>query len=111
MTLLNRLNGWQRLWLVIAACIVTYGTIVKPLTVCSAGIFLRFSPQPWNVISRTRIAERTKQESFRSSGSLPIVREGGVGTSTPAAVTTRLIQCHTRSTFTTRKALKITQIV
>ena len=37
MTLLNRLNGWQRLWLVIAACVVTYGTIVKPLAECSEG--------------------------------------------------------------------------
>ena len=37
MALLNHLNGWQRLWLVIAACFVTYGAIVKPLTVCSEG--------------------------------------------------------------------------
>jgi hypothetical protein len=36
MTLLNRLNGWQRVWLVIAACFVTYGAIVAPLSECSA---------------------------------------------------------------------------
>jgi hypothetical protein len=33
--LLNRLNGWQRLWFVIAAGSVAYGGVVAPFTTCS----------------------------------------------------------------------------
>jgi hypothetical protein len=37
MRLLNRLNGWQRLWFVIAAGFVAYGVFIQPFRDCQAG--------------------------------------------------------------------------
>jgi hypothetical protein len=37
MRLLSRLNGWQRLWFVIAAGFVAYGVFIQPFRDCDAG--------------------------------------------------------------------------
>jgi hypothetical protein len=74
MALLNRLNGWQRLCLVIAACFVTYGAIVKPLTVCSAGRLSSFDYR--------RSLERDLQNP-------DLVRRRKAGRDTPTQLNTR----------------------